>query len=205
MSDKGTEREEEDRGSEPSVQRTEAMSESVVVVTTRDEPPNRSWGTLLALGIVALVFGIVVLANIWASVRLVAIFAGLFLLFAGVLQFVRAGGAQQRAGKIVAGIVAVVAGILLIAWPEASVKTVAVIVGVSFLIWGIVWAVAALVDRGEEGWGVAFGFGVLLAIIGVVVVAWPGPTIAVLMILVGLNAVLFGVASIAQAIAIRRT
>lgn len=184
--------------------RPEVVSGSVVVVTGGGKPEGRSWGALLAIGIVAVVFGIVVLANIWASVRLVAIFAGLFLLFAGVMQFVGAAGARRRAGRIAAGVVAVVAGIVLIAWPEASVKTVAVIVGLSFLIWGVVWALAAIIDRGE-GWGVAFVFSLVLAVIGIVVIAWPGPTIAILMVLVGLNAILFGAASIAQALAIRKT
>ena len=121
---------------------------------------GKAWGLVLAVGIVAVVFGIIVLANIWGSVHLVAIFAGLFLLFAGILQFFMGGGAKT--GRIVAGIIAIVAGVALIAWPEASVKTVAVIVGLSFLIWGIAVAVAAIASRGE-GYGVVVGFGFILA------------------------------------------
>ena len=45
---------------------------------------------------------------------------------------------------------------------------------------------------------------VILAIVGIVFIVWPGPTIALLMILVGLSAILFGVASIAQALALRK-
>lgn len=177
--------------------------ESSVVIVTGTRASGRSWGVLLAVGIVAVVFGIVVLANIWGSVRLVAILAGLFLIFAGVMQFVGARGRERKGGRIAAGVIALIAGIVLVAWPEASVKTVAVIVGMAFLIWGIAWAVAALVDRGE-GWGVALGFSIVLAVVGIVFIAWPGPTVALLMILVGLSAVLFGVASIAQALALRK-
>ena len=64
-------------------------------------------------------------------------------------------------------------------------------------------AIAAFVDR-SQGWGVAAGFGVLLAIVGIIVVAWPGPTIAILMVLVGLDAILFGISMIAQGLALRR-
>ena len=148
-----------------------------------------------------MVFGLIVLANIWGSVQLVAIFAGLFLLFAGILQFFVGGGA--RAGRIVAGVIAIVAGVALIAWPEASVKTVAVIVGLSFLIWGIAVAVAAIASHGE-GYGVVVGFGVILALVGIVFIVWPGPTVTLLMILVGLSAVLFGISAIVQALALRR-
>lgn len=183
--------------------RPEVVDGSVIVVGDDAELARRSWGVLLAIGVVAIVFGIIVLANIWSSVRLVAILAGLFLIFAGVMQFVGARGRERKGGRIAAGVIALIAGIVLVVWPDASVKTVAVIIGVAFLIWGIAWAVAAMVDRGE-GWGVALGFSILLAIVGIVFMVWPGPTIALLMILVGLSAILFGISSIAQALALRK-
>ncbi len=178
--------------------RPEVVNDSVVVVRGGG---SRSWGVVLAVGIVAVVFGIIVLANIWGSVRLVAIFAGLFLLFAGILQFFI--GGRARGGRIAAGIIAIVAGIALIAWPDTSVKTIAVIVGVAFLIWGIAVAVAAISARGE-GYGVVVGFGAILAILGLVFIIWPGPTVTLLMILVGLSALLFGISAIVQALALRR-
>ena len=142
------------------------------VVVDGRKAASGAWGLVLAVGVVAVVFGILVLANIWGSVHLVAIFAGLFLLFAGVLQFFIGGGGKT--GRIVAGVIAIIAGIALIAWPEASVKTVAVIVGLAFLISGISVVVAAIAARGD-GYGVVVGFGVVIAIVGLVFIIWPGP------------------------------
>lgn len=176
---------------------------ATVVVVNERALAHRYWSVMLAVGIVAVVFGIIVLANIWSSVRLVAIFAGLFLVFAGVVQFVNAAGAERKTGKIIGGLVILVLGLVLVFWPETSVKTVAVLVGLAFLLWGGVTAIAALIDRGE-GWGIAAGFGVLLALVGIIVAAWPGPTIAILMILVGIDAILFGASLIAQGLALRR-
>jgi len=183
--------------------RPEVVSESVVVVADGREMARRFWGLLVALGVVALVFGIVVLANIWASVHLVAIFAGLFLLFAGVMQLVSRSTGRSRAGRIFAGLLAIVAGIVLIAWPGASIKTVAVVVGVSFLIWGVAVAIAALMDR-DEGSGVIAAFGALLAVVGIIFIVWPGPTVTILMVLVGASAILFGISCIAQGLALRK-
>ena len=177
-------------------------TDTVVVVATGSRDPQ-PWGLLLAVGLVAVVFGIIVLANIWSSVRLVAILAGLFLLFAGVVQLATMGGTRRRAGRLASGILAVALGIVLVAWPEASVKTVAVIVGLAFLVWGLAMLMAAVVDR-ADGWGAGAAFGGLLALIGVIVVAWPGPTIAILMVLVGVNALVFGISAIVQALALRR-
>ena len=110
---------------------------------------------------------------------------------------------ERKTGRIIAGVIAIVAGVALIAWPEASVKTVAVIVGLAFLIWGIAVAVAAIASRGE-GYGVVVGFGFILAIVGLIFIIWPGPTVTLLMILVGLSALLFGISAIVQALALRR-
>jgi len=150
------------RGEEPERSSTQAaggggVTRTVVVATTRG-PGRRSWGLLLAVGAVAVIFGILVLANIWGSVRLVAVFAGLFLVFAGVVQLATLGGVRRRSGRAVSGATALVLGLILILWPEASVKTVAVVVGVAFLLWGVAMLIAALADR-SEGWGVAAGLG----------------------------------------------
>lgn len=176
---------------------------ATVVVVNGEAASHRYWGVMLAAGIVAVIFGIIVLANIWGSVRLVAILAGLFLVFAGIVQLVHAAGAERKTGKIIGGLVILILGLVLVFWPDSSVKTVAVLVGLAFLFWGVVMAIAAFVDRGD-GWGIAAGFGVLLALVGVVVIAWPGPTIAILMILVGLDAILFGASLIAQGLALRK-
>ena len=192
----------QDKIDEEGGQMDERQSE-VIVVADDKGLSRRNWGVMLAVGIVAVIFGIIVLANIWSSVRLVAVFAGLFLIFAGVMQFVNAAGAERKTGKIVGGLVILVLGLVLVFWPDASVKTVAVLVGLAFVFWGIVMAIAAFVDRGE-GWGIAAGFGILLAIVGIIVAVWPGPTIAILMILVGIDAILFGASMIAQGLALRR-
>jgi len=180
----------------------ERQSEVVVVVNEK-ALAHRYWGVMLAAGIAAVIFGIIVLANIWGSVRLVAILAGLFLVFAGIMQIVHAAGAERKTGRIIGGLVILILGLVLVFWPDSSVKTVAVLVGLAFLFWGVVMALAAFIDRGE-GWGIAAGFGVLLALVGIIVVAWPGPTIAILMILVGLDAILFGASLIAQGLALRK-
>ncbi len=189
-----------DHQNQPDRPRPEVVNETVVVVGGR-QAARGAWGLVLAVGIVAAVFGILVLANIWGSVRLVAILAGLFLLFAGVLQFFLGGGG--RTGRVIAGVIAIIAGVALIAWPEASVKTVAVIVGLAFLISGVAVAVAAISAR-ADGYGAVVGVGAMLAVIGLVFIIWPGPTVTLLMVLVGLAALLFGIGAIVQALSMRR-
>lgn len=181
----------------------EVVTTTVVVADNSAAWARRYWGIPFATGVVAVIFGLIVLFNIWGSLRLVAVLAGLFLVFAGVMQLVTAARAQRKGGRIASGVVTLILGLVLVFWPESSLKTVAVLVGISFLIWGIAMVVASLMDRGE-GSGVGAGFGVLLAIIGLVIMVWPGPTVAILMALVGLSAIVFGISAIAQGLAMRK-
>ena len=58
---------------------------------------------------------------------------------------VNAAGAERKTGRIIAGVLFLIAGLALIFIPEQSVKTVAVIVGLSFILWGVIMAIAAFV------------------------------------------------------------
>ena len=55
---------------DPGRPRPEVVNETVVVVDS-GRVAGKAWGLVLAVGIVAVVFGILVLANIWGSVHLV--------------------------------------------------------------------------------------------------------------------------------------
>lgn len=176
------------------------VTETVVVSSV---PSRRIWGPLLVLGIAAVVFGVLVVANLWTSLRLVTIFAGLFLLVAGAAQLAGAIAARRYGARLIAAGVTLVAGLVVVLWPEGSLKALAIVVGVSFVVWGVASALAALKDRaGGIPGGVVFG--AVLTLIGLVVIFWPGPTVALLMAFVGLSAIAFGVFAIVQALALRK-
>jgi uncharacterized membrane protein HdeD (DUF308 family) len=190
-----------DRDGEPTRPRVEIVSDGGRATSGSSPWRGETWGLVLAAGIVAVVFGAVVLANLWNSVRLVAVLAGLLLLFAGVLQFVIAGGAKRA--RMAAGVVAVVAGVALVAWPDASVKTVAVIIGMALLLSGVALVVASLAARGD-GFGPVTVVGIVLAVVGLVFVVWPGPTIMLLMTLIGAAVLIAGIWAIVRALTLRR-
>ena len=180
--------------------RPEVVTGTVTVVSSAPAASG-AWGLVLAAGVVAAVFGLLVLANIWASVRLVAVFAGLFLLFAGILQFFWGG---SKTWRIVAGVIAMVAGVALIICPEASIKTVAVVIGLAFLISGIAIVVAVVLAKSTWHGTVVIAFGVALAAIGLIFMIWPGPTVTLLMVIVGLAALVSGVTAVIHALSLRR-
>jgi uncharacterized membrane protein HdeD (DUF308 family) len=51
---------------------------------------------------------------------------------------------------------------------------------------------------------VALGFSIVLAIIGAVFIAWPSVSVSIMMALVGIAAIVFGIGSVAQGLALRK-
>ncbi len=162
---------------------------------------SSSWAILLGVGVVAIILGVVVVANIWESLRFLAGIAGLVLLFAGVVGI--AVGTRQGGGGILGPIVALIGGVVLLFWPGLTMKALAVIVGLTFIGWGGVQSGLASASS-REGRSSMLVSGVLILLLGVVVVAWPGPTLALLTTLVGIAVIAAGIGAVVQALIMRK-
>ena len=158
------------------------------------------WGLVLAIGVIAVVFGAIIVANPFDSLRTVTALIGVFLVIAGVVGLV-AGRGHGMAG-LSGPLVAVIGGVILLFLPGVTLKVAAVAVGVILLVWGVVTAFAAWRERGSSTSGSTAG-GVVLAVVGLVVIVWPGPTLALLTLLFGVAVIVFGVAMVVQAIRMR--
>lgn len=162
---------------------------------------SSTWALLLGVGVVAIIIGLVIVANIWESLRFLSIVVGLVLLFAGVVGI--AVGARRERGGVLGPIVALIGGVVLLFWPDLTMKALAVVVGLTFIAWGAIQAGVAFTHKGEGRGGTLLG-GVLILLLGVVVVAWPGPTLALLTTLVGLAVIAAGIAAVVQALSMRK-
>ena len=160
------------------------------------------WWLALAIGVIAVVFGAfvvqlgaIVVANPFDSLRTVTALIGVFLIVAGVIGLVagRCRGAVGVSGPLVAA----GGGVLLLLLPGITAKLLAVAVGVILLVWGVVTLLAAWRDR-DRGTGGSMAGGIVLAVVGLVGVAWPGPTLSLITLFFGIAVLLLGVATILQ-------
>lgn len=89
------------------------------------------------LGLFGVIVGVAVIRRPGDSVLVVVIAVGLWLLAAGIVEAVRALATPgaRAVGLLMAG-VDVILGILIVSWPKASVGTVAVLVGIAFVLRG---------------------------------------------------------------------
>jgi uncharacterized membrane protein HdeD (DUF308 family) len=92
----------------------------------------------ILVGTLAVIAGVIVIRNPGESLALLAIAFGLFLIVAGAIA-VGQGlvHGQGRWGKLAKGGVLVAAGTVIVAWPDLSLTTLAVLAGISLILQGV--------------------------------------------------------------------
>ena len=116
---------------------------------------HQSWGWLLALGIVLILFGGLILTiplGVVTASLTVEIWIAAALLVAGVLQLFHGWRTTAWSGRIwqmLGGLVFIIAGILMFAYPALGLLSVTVIVAIALVAQGIA---SLLVGASFEGW-----------------------------------------------------
>jgi uncharacterized membrane protein HdeD (DUF308 family) len=110
---------------------------------------------------------------------------------------------MERAIAATLGLLAVAAGAIAIARPDASVLAVALAAGVYLIVVGLAAGVSAV--REPEARVAHAALALINFVAGVLVVAWPDVTVTVVAVVLGIALVLRGVAEIAFGVYVSRT
>jgi len=100
---------------------------------------------ILFVGIVGIVLGIVVMRNPTETVAIIVVIAAIFWIISGlvdIFQGISDDGMENRGWVIFGGVVAALAGAIVLLWPSASLLVLAVIAGVFFIVDGIMQIIA---------------------------------------------------------------
>jgi hypothetical protein len=103
---------------------------------------------MLLLGTLAGIAGLLVIRNPGKSVVLLALAFAIYLIVAGAVALGR--GIVNRTGRAVTllkGAVLVTAGTVIISWPELSLKTLTLLIGIALILQGVVEIAEALALR----------------------------------------------------------
>lgn len=154
----------------------------------------REWPSVMLIAVLTLALGVVVL--VWPSQTLVvvSVLLGIQLLLFGLFRLIGAFAADIEHPVLLAlvGILIMIAGVIVVRNPFETVAILAVILGAAWIVGGAIDIVASIAGSGEgsRGW-TAIG-GLLTLIAGIIVVAWPAPTVTVIAWISGLYLVIFG-------------
>ena len=106
---------------------------------------------------------------------------------------------------LVRGLVAIVFGLVALAWPGATLVTLVLFYGVFALIDGVFAVIAAVRGKGGKGsrWWLSF-VGLLGIVAGLVTYFSPGLTALALLVVIGIWALMYGMVEIVGAIRLRK-
>jgi uncharacterized membrane protein HdeD (DUF308 family) len=103
------------------------------------------------------------------------------------------------------GAVAIVFGLLAIAWPDLTLLLLVAMFAVYALLGGVVSIVAAFqIRRAESKWWLPLLLGVVSVVAGIYALVAPAVTALVLVLVMGANAIITGALDIAIAVRLRR-
>src|ERR1700677_3250940 len=146
------------------------------------------WRTSFLLGLITLVLGIVVAFRPAQSLSVIAVLLGVVMVVSGVFHIVRAFGGREheRVWRGIAGVLFILAGIVLIRHLDLTIALIGLFVGFTWIVQGIAGLMEGFPGRrrAETGWSVFFG--VISLIAGIVVISAPITSIAALTIFMGL-------------------
>lgn len=151
------------------------------------------WWSFLLRGIFAISLGI--FALFWPSLSLsVLVFAvGLYCVADGVAGLVGALRFPELREYLAQALVVLGIGAILIFWPEATVRTLLVLLGAAALIAGIGQILTARrMPEDDPERGAIMMIGIAAAIVGLVLALWPGSGVAVISWVIGIVAIVVG-------------
>jgi uncharacterized membrane protein HdeD (DUF308 family) len=157
----------------------------------------RPWKALYVAAAVTFIFGLIVLVWPGATLVVLAVLFGCYLLISGVLSLIEGLSGHDadgftRAVYIVVGVLGVVLGLFCLRRIDVSVLVLAFLLSVFWIMRGIFDLSVAISRRDgySNGWR-AFT-GVVSLIAGILVLVWPGITLYTLLVFAGAWLMVYG-------------
>jgi uncharacterized membrane protein HdeD (DUF308 family) len=169
---------------------------------------GKSWGWVLFFGIVTLILGVLVVIRPKDTVYAFAILLGIWLFVAGLFRIVTAiaesgDTAGSRWFVAVLGLLSVIIGILFLRHTEETVTTLAFLIGLFWIVGGIIEFFTAYSDYGSPARGWRIAMGILAFAAGIVTLVVPHLTLNVLAVIMGIWLIIYGVLEIALSLQLR--
>jgi uncharacterized membrane protein HdeD (DUF308 family) len=167
-----------------------------------------NWWLLLLQGVLSIIFGILALAWPARTLLVLLLLFGWFVLLNGIVAIVSAiGAAASRrpwGWRFAAGILGVLAGVIVLRWPGETAVTLLLFVGLWAIVVGLIQLIGAIADHDAipSAWLLALE-GVISLLFGIAMVVWPVTGLLTLVLLVGIYAIVHGILYCALAFQVR--
>lgn len=172
-------------------------------------PPQQEWlephvqeadlsrvfaSAITTIAVITGVFGAIMLIWPGATVRVVAILFGLWLLLSGVVMLVQAiasrGNGFLRALLGLGGVLSLIIGGICIVNGDASVTILVLFVVIGWIVHGVANVVIGIRNKYSPARSTYLFFGILQLVLAALVIAWPNATVTVLVRVIGVGLLL---------------
>src|SRR5215831_21369045 len=166
-----------------------------------------SWLAAVILGALTLILGIIVAIHPSGSLNVIAVLLGILVILSGIFNLIRVFDPAEphRIWLGIAGLLFIVAGVILIRHLHLTRAIIGLLIGITWIIQGVVALIAGISGGSREGRGWWIAFGVISIIAGIVVTATPVSSLDVLAVLFGIWFIVMGIFEIIGAFMIRRS
>jgi len=159
--------------------------------------PVFPWWLVLIQGIITLILGIFFLVYPYGTLLVLVTFLGAYWFISGLIGLFSLAVDKTNAGwKILYGILGIIAGIAILAYPFYSAFIVPFIFIIFVGVWGLIMGFTSLFAAFKGGdWGAGI-VGVILIIFGCLILVYPVVTTVLLPFILGVFGIIGGIAAI---------
>jgi uncharacterized membrane protein HdeD (DUF308 family) len=162
------------------------------------------WWLVMLFGLAVFCVGAFFVISPHETLSTFTVIAGIFLLVDGVIAILGSifGRSEGRGLLAMIGVLSVIAGLVLIKKPFGTLVVFVLILGVWFIVAGVVRFVEAIGEL--DGRAANMGIAILDMVAGILILSWPSLGLATLAVIVGIVLLLRGAVFIAAAWEMRR-
>lgn len=183
------------------------MSNAQAAGTSAAEPlgqVGRSWGWLLAFGVLTLLAGVAALVAPGPTIGIISIVFGVQLLIGGLFWFVRALSSRDGAVvQLLLAVLAVLAGIAVLRNPAETALLFPLVLGMFWVVGGLIETFHSIAGHEVSARGWAIASGVLSVLAGLALLSYPGIGLVTMTYLLGIWLIVYGGITAARAIQTR--
>jgi uncharacterized membrane protein HdeD (DUF308 family) len=148
-------------------------------------------GAITTVAVITGVFGAIMLVWPGATVRVVAVLFGLWLILSGVVMLVQAlagrGSGLLRALLGIGGLLSLAIGGVCVVNGDASVRILVLFVVIGWIAHGLAYLIVGIRNKYSPSRSFYLFFGVLQLVLAGLVIAWPNATVTVLVRVIGVG------------------
>jgi uncharacterized membrane protein HdeD (DUF308 family) len=163
------------------------------------------WGLVVVMGVLSIILGALAIASPGATIVTISIFFAAWLFVSGIFSlissFTRDGDTGSRVLSAILGVLSIIVGWVLLRTPFQSVEVFIFVIGIFFLIQGVMTFIGAFARKQGRNWGIVSG---LLGIIaGFIVLTYPISSAVTLALIAGIWLVILGIMQVVAGFQLR--